>query len=487
MNQLQDFLAESLGAILSASPFFIALLLALAIPLFIIGLGLATKKLRLSTRLALILCAMVVGSTLNIALSGRVLHTEAEFALNPWLQYQDTPKIWGSLASQVCTAFVLALAGAEILRWATGQVRMQGRVQMVWLAALSYYFFSIVVSGVFGTFRNPRLNDLYGPVLITALALLAPGCDRRAWRWLRNALVLPSVGSLVAMVVFPKLALLPDYASIIPGISQRLYGLTDHANSLGIVAAAALMIELSPMVRTRPSIIIAACHLAALVLAQSKTAWIAALICILFVRWSWIKSRIFEGDGWRAAVGIGIALSFLLAIGIMVIGFGISFDKLTQSLSDSGVYTFTGRTEIWRVTLEEFFKSPVYGYGPSLWDMQFRIERGMLGAGQAHNQFIQTLGQSGGLGALSMLIYIAVLMYVVFKAWEASQGLAFVLLVLILVRCFSESPLRMASIMGWDNWLHYTLFVAAAASAAALKIDVQRRAANTRMASPSVL
>ena len=81
MNQLQ----ESLGAILSASPFFLALLLGLAIPVFIIGLGLATKKLLPSTRLALILCTMVVGSTLSIALSGRVLHSEAEFALNPWL------------------------------------------------------------------------------------------------------------------------------------------------------------------------------------------------------------------------------------------------------------------------------------------------------------------------------------------------------------------------------------------------------------------
>ena len=483
MNQLQ----ESLGAILSASPFFLALLLGLAIPVFIIGLGLATKKLLPSTRLALILCTMVVGSTLSIALSGRVLHSEAEFALNPWLQYQDTPKIWGSLASQVCTAFVLALAGAEILRWATGQVRMQGRVQMVWLAAMSYFFFSIVVSGVFGTFRNPRLNDLYGPVLITALALLAPGCDSRVWRWLRNALVLPSVGSLVAMVVFPKLALLPDYASIIPGISQRLYGLTDHANSLGIVAAAALIIELSPMVRARPSIIIAACHLATLILAQSKTAWIAALICILFVRWSWIKSRIFDGDGWRATIGVGIALCFLSALVVAVVGFGISFDKLTQSLSDTGIYTFTGRTEIWRVTLDEFFKSPVYGYGPSLWDMQFRIERGMLGAGQAHNQFIQTLGQSGGLGAFSMLVYIGVLLYFVFKAWEASQGLAFVLLILIVVRCFSESPLRMGSVMGWDNWLHYTLFVAAAASAATRKIEGRRLRPNARMATPSVL
>lgn len=487
MNQLQQSLAESLGAVLSASPFFIALMLGLAMPLFIIGLGLVTKKLQLSTRLALILCAMVVGSTLNIALSGRVLHTELEFALNPWLQYQDAPKIWGSLASQVCTAFVLALAGAEIFRWATGQVRMQGRVQMVWLAAMSYFFFSIVVSGVFGTFRNPRLNDLYGPVLITALALLAPGCDRRAWRWLRNALVLPSVGSLVAMVVFPKLALLPDYASIIPGISQRLYGLTDHANSLGIVAAAALIIELSPMVRARPSVIIAACHLAALILAQSKTAWIAALICILFVRWSWIKSRIFDGDGWRATIGVGITLCFFLALGIIVIGFGISFEKLMQSLNDSGISTFTGRTEIWRVTLEEFFKSPVYGYGPSLWDMQFRIERGMLGAGQAHNQFIQALGQSGGIGALSMLAYIWVLLYVVCKAWEASQGLAFVLLVLMLVRCFSESPLRMGSAMGWDNWLHYTLFVAAAASAATLKIEGRRLRSNSRVVTPSVL
>ena len=64
-------------------------------------------------------------------------------------------------------------------------------------------------------------------------------------------------------------------------------GLSDHANALGVVAALALALEFSPQVRARPVWLLVLCHAAVLLLTQSKTAFLATLIALTVVRWSW--------------------------------------------------------------------------------------------------------------------------------------------------------------------------------------------------------
>lgn len=463
MREIDQFLQQLLPLLFFGGPFVAAVVLALLIPVLLVGAGSMTMRVSPSMRLSCIFILIIVGSTLSAALSGRTLVSDAEMSANPWLHLRDEPSPWGARASQLCTLLVLLLAGAEWVKWLTRRIRMPAGAARLWAAMLVYFLFAVVVSGLFGVFRNPRLNDLYLVTVGTAIALMAEGCDAAMWRRVRWALLLPAMGSLLAIAVAPKLVLLPDFKqSIIPGVTVRLYGLADHANALGVVAAVALALEFSPLVRARPAWWLVLCQGSVLLLTQSKTAILGTALALAIVRWSWLREHVFKGDH-RRLVGTAIIVVCVVVILLtLAVAFSGRSDRLVSFLDRVGFFTLTGRTSIWQVTLAEFANSPLTGYGPSLWDIQYRLEYGMLQAGQAHNQFVQILGQAGLLGLLSMLVYLATVASAALRRVADDHGLALGFLLILVVRCMSESPLRMGSLMGWDAWLHLAAFASAA-------------------------
>jgi O-antigen ligase len=470
MRDLEQALSQLLPVVFFGGPLVAAALLALLIPVLLIGAGTLTMRSSTSARLSWIFILLIVGSTLSTALSGRTLVSDADLAMNPWLALSDDPSPWGSRVSQLCTGLVLLLAGAEWVKWLSRRIRMPAGVVPLWSAMLVYFLFAVVVSGLFGVFRNPRLNDIYVITVGASMALMAEGCDSAMWRRVRWWLLLPSLGSLLAIAVVPKLVLLPDFRqSVIPGVTVRLFGLSDHANALGVVAAVGLVLEFSPQVRRRPMWLLVLLHGVVLLLTQSKTAIVGAMLALTVVRWSWLRDSLFRGDGRRMASFAIVSGCVLLSLMVLALGFSSRSERLISFLDRIGVFTLTGRTPIWQVTIEEFLKNPVTGFGPSLWDLQFRFEHGMMQAGQAHNQFVQILGQAGLLGLFSMLAYLGTMARATLRRMAHDHGLAAVLLLMLLVRCMSESPLRMGSVMGWDAWLHLVAFTAAAAASAAAR------------------
>lgn len=466
MIDFDDIFTSLLSAAFIGGPFAAALLLGLLLPVALVGASLLTRQLSPSARMSWIFGLMIVGSVATVALSGRVLLSEAELAAHPFAGSAEETTRSSTLASQLTTALILLLAGAEIFNWVVRRSRFEGRTARLWAAMMVYFLFSIVVSGAFGTFRNPRLNDLYVPFVLTAVALLGSGCDTAMWGRVRWALLVPAVGSLIAAVVAPKLALAPDYyQSLIPGFSKRLWGLSSHANALGIFAAAALVLELSPMLRKRPNLLVALLQLTVLVLTQSKTAWIGTIIGVLLVRWFWVQESVFKGKKREMAMVAAVVACVALALIAIAIGVFSDSPRVIRLLDRIGAFTATGRTAIWQVTIDEFNANPWTGYGPSLWDLYYRFQHGMMQAGQAHNQFVQILGQAGLLGLLSMLFYLGTLLVYAMTHAAASKGWALVLVLMLLVRCLSESPLRMSTIIGSD-WIHFAAFAAVAGAVA---------------------
>ena len=449
-----------LVAAFRGGPFVVALLLAILVPVLLLGAGNVTRRWSPSLRLSMLYVLMIFGTVLSVALSGRVLHSSAELAANPMLGLADEELSGlGRLASQAFTAAVLLVAGAEWANWITRGTRMPGRAAVVWRAMLFYFLCSIVVSGIAGEFRNPRLNDLYVPFMLTAVALLAQGADADMWRRVRWALLLPSLGSLLTIPIKPDLVLLPGYGqAIIPGLDKRLYGLTDHANTLGVFAAVGLVLELAPFVRARPNLIMLLVHACTLLLTQSKTAWIGAVIGALLIRWLWLRETLFKGDRRNMAMFTVVAVCCGLALLAAGLAVASGSPRVARLLDRIGAFSFTGRTVIWEVTLDEFSKNPITGYGPSLWDLQFRYAHGLMAAGQAHNQFMQILGQAGLLGLAAMVYYLGTLAR--FAARTAGDGgWALVLVLFLLTRCLAESPLRMSTVLGSD-WIHFAAFAA---------------------------
>ena len=159
------------------------------------------------------------------------------------------------------------------------------------------------------------------------------------------------------------------------------------------------------------------------------------------------------------ASGQASAIKLLLGLIVGLIGLALVlangvFDRL---FSDE-VLSLTGRTSIWADTLAEFERYPWFGYGPDLWGVEYRIRLGKLFAGQAHNQFIQTLGESGLIGFSLLLMYLGVLLRLALRTFSASRGLSLALYLLILVRCITEAPLR-GVVNDWTFFTHATLLI----------------------------
>ena len=461
MSDIGYYFSTLIGPLFFYGPFVAAVLLGLTLPIIVIALSSTSAKFLDHQKLVVIFAGIVLGSTLATAFSGRLIISDAELASNPSLlaTARQEGNAW---FSRIAHLVVLAVSISEIFLWFLQKRRMGNLQFKLWLAAMAYYTFSIVVSGILGEFRGLDLKVLYMPIVLTAVALLAPSNYKQALNALRFILFIPLVGSLVAIWIAPTLVMETGYQSLIAGLSIRLAGLTEHANSLGVIAAIAIFLELSRYVRAKPNIFFLAIASLNLVLAQSKTAWGIAIICLALLGLG-VASVGRNKRGSTVDLKLAVFVSFSVALAIAFVFFKI--DALQNYLGDdrTGLSTFTGRTKIWSITWDEFVSNPLTGYGPALWDQTYRFQRGMMAVGQAHNQYMQTLGQAGILGIGSLAIYICLLLSRGVSNWAETGGLSLVLVLVVLIRGLSESPMRMLGIMDFDSFTHLLAFTTAAA------------------------
>src|SRR6185295_11888417 len=96
------------------------------------------------------------------------------------------------------------------------------------------------------------------------------------------------------------------------------------------------------------------------------------------------------GDPKGEALGVVVCLAVIgIALGLM--GWLLLGDVAEQaagffdSAEGAQLLTMTGRDRIWAVAIEEWQSNPVFGYGPGLWDPEYRASIGLLNATHAHN------------------------------------------------------------------------------------------------------
>lgn len=475
MFDFPEFTRIVLIGFFTGMPFGLALALGIGLPIAVVASVSILRRVSPQFRLSIVLGAIIFGCALSTALSARELFSEAEFFASQGSLGRQPGSIWGIRASQVFTILALLVSASQIFSSFTERVQKSGRPWGLYWAALLYFVLSVVVSGLAGAYREPQFNDFYFVVVILAATCLSTSIDGQFWRNIRIVLMVPIVGSLIAILVAPKLALQPGYVgSVIPGFAQRLYGLADHANALGPIAVIAIAIELCPFVRSRPSLLFLLPQVAVLLLTQSKTAWLAAIFVVPIVRLQWISGGPEKRDRWKSSlifILLAIAAVLIVTLGLLLLGKSSAFQRFAIN---SDIFTLTGRFSLWGLTIDEFLKNPLLGYGPSLWDLRYRMDRGLLYAGQAHNQFVHILGQAGILGFVSMAIYLLMITRFALIGFKRDSGLSLALLVVVLMRCFTESPLRMMGIMDWENFTHLLLFCAVASNAAASLRDKPR-------------
>jgi O-antigen ligase len=120
--------------------------------------------------------------------------------------------------------------------------------------------------------------------------------------------------------------------------------------------------------------------------------------------------------GWALGLRLGLFFATLLAVSVVTIG-SLSSPAIKsfvdQSLSDP---TFTGRTEIWQLALDWFWKRPLFGFGyGAFWQtdqvMYFNVMRedGASVADHAHNAILNLAVTTGAPGVLLALVWTVVL------------------------------------------------------------------------------
>ena len=329
----------------------------------------------------------------------------------------------------------------------------------LFVALMVYIVASNFLPSAFGTVPT-FVHSLFYPALIFSAAWAArresPEATLSA---AKAALYTLMIGSLIAAVIVPAIAVQPDYQGLIPGLNIRLWGLGSNANSIGPLALLTLLMEYLQPTRKRwlRALLMTATGLV-FVLAQSKTVWVALLIVLAILTWyRWATKNRQQASMVFLLVLLGAGIASMTTLLLMDVG--AVWDRFADSKLGDNVTTISGRTAIWEVALREWQRNPFFGYGPEIWNLKFRTKIGMPFAFSAHNQFLQTLSVAGTLGFVALLAYLG---YVIPAAWRmaaATRGVSLALLSMILFRCLAEAPLTMTGLIDADSLTHFLLFV----------------------------
>ena len=179
-----------------------------------------------------------------------------------------------------------------------------------------------------------------------------------------------------------------------------------------------------------------------------------------------------------AATGMGMALALYwdwslgaALVWIVVGDVDAQWSNFADTAQGAQLISMTGRDQIWALAIEEWRASPLFGYGPSLWDADFRAAIAMPNATSAHNQFMDTLARSGTIGAAGLVAYSLVLLGMSLRYAKASGGLSLALFVALALRSISEVPMLLQG-YGTELFLHLLLLITISAAASS-RVQVQ--------------
>ena len=420
---------------------------------------------------------MVIFAAIDVLLSGRDLSQSymelagltaaSRHPIMPWVQ----------------RAFSLALLLISLYRIATHFANRRPVPSMLLLAVfVAYWVGTVATTALLGAHRDVSHEYAYALVIGVACLLVTTQEIGAIADTARNTLFAIMLLSVGLVPVWPTLVLDASYMQgLLPGV-PRLGGVAPHPVALGMFAQTALLLLWARPFRIRWINVLAwVLGLSVLFFAQSKTAWIAFLLCataMLAVRHGPSAWRRL-GDPREGAFGIVACLTVILVAGallalLLLTDVGGEVSDFLQTPQGAQLMTLTGRDQIWAVTWEVWREFRWFGYGPGLFDDEFRLAIGMPSATHGHNQFMDTLARSGTVGALALVVYAAVLLVLSFKYARRSGGLSLALFLALALRSVSEVPLMLFG-YGTELFLHLLLVVTLSA-AASMKVPAARTA-----------
>jgi O-antigen ligase len=338
----------------------------------------------------------------------------------------------------------------------------------LWLITAFAIFFvgNVLVPGLLGAEPGFQRNYFYGSLVLLAIYARREDGIVHVIDVLKWTLAGFMLASFIFSVFNPDAALRTYAPELrLPLVPFRFWGLGPNANAMGPLAFVLIVLLIVRPIGQRALHVLA--HVlawAVLLLAQSQTAWLATLLIVpplLFYR---SALRRHGGIRWRVSPGLllasgGVVLGLAVLMGVAAL-LSMPGGRIVPTTGLTGYgELLTGRGSIWRVAIRIFLEHPMFGYGLSTWTLEFRTALGMPFATSAHNQWLQSLSVAGICGFVGVSIYIAVLVALSLgRAASLSGGLAPALMALTLLRCLTEAPLDMGTLLVLDVVIHGLLF-----------------------------
>jgi O-antigen ligase len=372
---------------------------------------------------------------------------------------------------QRAVSLLLLLAALEQI---LNHIALQRRTPSPTLLAafIAFWVGTIGAPAVLGAHPAISHELLYAPAVGIAACLVGASERDRILNAARDALMVLMLAGLLAVAVRPTLVLDPSYnAGLLAGV-PRFAGLTPHAVTQGSLAQGATLLLWAFPYRHRWTNRAAwALTLGVLLIAQSKAAWIACVVCL------GVMALVRHGGALRRGladprqslsaslmlVGLG-ALVLASTVAVVVGDAGTRVSEFLESPEGVRMVSLTGRDRIWAIAAQEWSSHPVFGYGLTLWDAAYRARIDLPHATHAHNQFMDDAARAGSVGATVLGIYAAVLLVMSVRYARATGGLSIALFLSLALRAVSEVPLTLIG-YGSELFIHGLLLVLLAAAA----------------------
>lgn len=256
-------------------------------------------------------------------------------------------------------------------------------------------------------------------------------------RWSLPIFRTVTVISVLSIVVAPQWALIGSgdsgYDRMLFDL-PRLTGLAPHSGTLADLSVVALLVEWnahgsSPRARA----VGLSSALICVVLTQSRTLWMAAVVAMLILQTS---RHVLARVGVLAIVA-GLATALVVQPAIVT-------DQLVAT-NRGDLATFSGRRYVWQLAWQEFQRQPITGYGTNFLNGVYRqanLAATEQQAIHAHNQVLQTLAESGLIGFLALVALFATLVRVSWHNRVVDRGFSLALLAVLAIDSITGVPLR---------------------------------------------
>lgn len=275
----------------------------------------------------------------------------------------------------------------------------------------------------------------------------------------KDAMMIQTRNALVGFVVFSfamsaiKFNTVWDISydqGLVPGL-PRFYGLAPHAIIMGSVCGLGALLLLTypvknPVLQKSLLGLLIFCLFATQAKANMASFFMGFMLYLLY------SKAAKEAEAHTGQSSLGLFFMGIMVILIFIIAAIFSIDWMAvmrgslNSEQIESITTVTGRTKIWEVALNEYYKNPWFGYGANLFSVEFRESVGMPFAVDSHNMFVDAISRGGLVGLSGYILLYIYLGFQAFRFGIATRGLSVSLFMMLFITSITEVPISWSAL-----------------------------------------